>query len=102
MRVFLVGGQILALLAIVAVSLWGKKNLHEEARVRARAGTSGFDWTMNKNTSLLYTPVIGSVVVIGTLAATDPGHAETIAAIGLAILIMLLLAHWSSIKRAAR
>lgn len=102
MRALLVSGQIIVLLAIVAVSLWGRRNLHDEARVRARAGTSGFDWTMKKNTSLVYTPVIGSVVVIGTLAVGDPDNGETIAAIGLAILVMLFLAHRSSIKRAAR
>ncbi len=102
MRDLLVGGQILVLLAMVAVSLWGRNNLHDEARIRARVGLTGFDYTMNKNTSLVYTPAIGSVVVIGTLAVMNSVNAETIAALGLVILVMLLLAHWSAIRRAAR
>ena len=102
MRALLVGGQILVLFAMISVSLWGRKNIHDEARTHARLGTSGVDWSMNKNTSLAYAPAIGSVVVIGTLAISGSDNAEPIAAIGLAILVMLLLAHLSSIRRAAR
>ena len=90
------------LLAMVAASLWGRKNLDDEARVRARVGLTGLDFAMNKNTGLLYTPAIGSVVVIGTLAVVNSVNAEMIAALGLAILVMLLLAHWSAVRRAAR
>ena len=102
MTALYVGGQIVALLAMVAVSVWGQKNLRDEARVPARLGTSGVDWTMNKKTSLRYAPALGCVVVIGTLAILDSDEAETVAAIGLGIVVMLLLAHWSSVKRAAR
>jgi hypothetical protein len=98
----LVGGQILVLAAMVAVSLWGRKNLDEEARIRARVGLTGIDYTMKKRTSLIYTPAIGSVVVIGTLAVMGSTNADTIAALGLGILVMLLWAHWWAIRRAAR
>ena len=87
---------------MVGVSAWGRKHMDDAARVRARVGASGFDWTMSKNTALLYTPVIGLFIVVATLAATDPTDPETLPSIGLAIMVMLLLAHWSSIKRAAR
>ena len=104
LRVFvlLVGAQLLVLVAMVAVSSWGAKNLRDEARVPARLGTSGFDWTMNKKTTLRYAPALGSVVFIGTIAISDSDNPETVAAIGLGILVMLFLAHWSSVKRAAR
>lgn len=102
MYALLVAGQILALLAMVAVSVWGRKSLRDEARIPARLWTTGFDYTMSKNTTLLYTPATGSAIVIGTLALTDSLNAEKIAALGLAILVMLLSAHWSSVRRAAR
>ena len=102
MNVLLVGGQIVVVLAMVAVSLWGRKNLDDDARVNARLGTSGVDWTMKKSTALVYTPAIGSFVLVGTVLALDAGNGEQIAAVGLALLVMLFLAHWWSVKRAAR
>ena len=102
MSALLIAGQLITLLAIVAVSAWGRRKIDEQSRIPARAETTGFDWTMSKTTALLYTPLIGSLVVIGTLLVRDSRSSQTIAALGLAILVVFLLAHWSSVRRAAR
>lgn len=98
----LLAGQLMTLLAMIGVSVWGRKNVDDAARVRARAGLSGLDWTMGKSTALLYTPAIGLFIVVATLVVADPSNRATVALLGLAIMVMLLLAHWSSVKRAAR
>lgn len=98
----IVGAQLLALLGMVAVSVWGRKQIDDQTRIRARLGITGFDYTMSKNTTLIYTPVIGLLIVSATIAIMDSDAPETIAAIGLAIMIIFLLAHWSSVRRAAR
>ena len=98
----LVGAQLLALIAMVAVSVWGRKHIDDETRIRARLSATGFDYTMSKNTTLIYTPLIGLLIVSGTLAVLDSDAPETIASVGLAIMVIFLLAHWSSVKRAAR
>lgn len=102
MSELLVGAQVLALLSMVTVSVWGRKHIDDETRIRARVGTTGFDYTMSKNTTLIYTPVIGLLIVIATLAVMDSDAPETIASIGLAIMVIFSAAHWSSVKRAAR
>jgi hypothetical protein len=102
MDTLLVGGQLLTLLATVGVSVWGRRNVDDAARVRARTGTSGLDYTMSKNTTLIYAPAIGLLIVVATLAVRDSANLATIASIGLAFMVMLLLAHWSSVRRAAR
>ena len=98
----LLGAQVLALLGMVAVSIWGWKHIDPETRIRARAGTSGIDWTMSKKTALVSTPLIGLVVVIGSFATRDSPRGEMGAALGLAVIVIYLLVHWSSIRRAAR
>lgn len=102
MLALLVGAQFLTLLGMVAVSVWGRKHIDEETRTRARVGTTGFDYTKSKNTTLIYTPVIGLLVVSATVAVMDTDAPETIASIGLAIMVFFLAAHWSSVRRAAR
>lgn len=92
----------MALIGMVAVSAWGRKHIDDETRIRARLGTTGFDYTMTKNTTLIYTPLIGLLIVIATLAVMDSDLPETMASIGLAIMVIFLAAHWSSVRRAAR
>ena len=79
----LVGAQVLALVAMVAVSAWGWTRLDPETRIRARTGTSGFDYTMSKNTALLWTPLIGLVVVGATIGLPRSSEHGTIASVGL-------------------
>jgi hypothetical protein len=98
----LLGAQVLVFFGMVAVSLWGWKHLPPEARVRARAGTTGLDWTMSKKTALVSTPLIGLLVVVGTFALRDSPDSDAIASLGLAVIVIYLLVHWSSTKRAAR
>lgn len=98
----LVGAEFLVFLGMVAVSAWGWKHLEPETRIRARGGTSGFDWTMSKNTALLWTPLIGLIVLIGTIALGDESNRVTIAWLGLAVMVIFLIVHWSSMRRAAR
>ena len=101
MFALLVGAQLLVLIAMVAVSAWGRKHIDAETRIPVRLGTTGFDYTKSKNTTLIYAPLIGLIIVISTLAVMDSGTPE-IAAIGLAIMVIFLLAHRSSVRRAAR
>ena len=94
--------QVVTLAAMVAASLWGRTHIDPQTRIRARAGATGIDWTMSKNTALVTSPVIGLIVVLGTLAARGDAEESTIAWLGLSVLVIFLLAHWSSVKRAAR
>ena len=97
MYALLLAGQVVTVIAMAAVSYWGWKNIDPETRIRARDISE--DSTMrSKTTALVWTPAIGLVVLLGTLAVGD----DTIAALGLPILVIFLLAHWSVVKRAAR
>lgn len=99
----LVGAQILALGGMVAVSAWGWKHLAADTRVRRRGDdATGFDWTMNKPTMLLLTPLIGLVAVIVTLTFDDPSSRGMVAGLGLAGMVIFLWTHWSTVRRAAR
>ncbi|MGH2757602.1 MAG: hypothetical protein ACRDI3_07420 [Actinomycetota bacterium] len=57
---------------------------------------------MSKNTTLISTPLIGLWVVIATLTFGDPDNRDTVAGLGLAVMVIFLWAHWSSVRRAAR
>ena len=97
----LIAAEILAWVAMVAVSLWGWRRLPPEARVRARAGATGLDWTMSKNTTLVSTPITGLLVLLGTASLNDSANRDAVAALGFAVMLIFLMAHWSSVKRAA-
>ena len=85
------------MIAIVSLSYWGWRNIDPETRIRARDISR--DSTMrSKTTALLWTPMIGLLVLVGTIAVGD----STIAALGLPVLVIFLLAHWATVKRAAR
>ena len=98
----LLGAQLLLLIGMGAVSAWGWKHVSPEARVAARLGTSGVDWTMSKRTTLLWTPAIGVFIVLTTVATRDSSSAESGAAVGLGLMVFFLAAHWWSVRRAAR
>lgn len=101
MYVLILAGQALAMLLMVAVSYWGSRNIDPEMRIRAR--TIALDSTMrSKRKALVGPPVVGSLVLLGTLAVSDSPNRDTAAALGLGVLLFILLAHWSSVKRAAR
>ena len=102
MVALLAGGQLVVLIAIVAVSAWGWKHIDPETRIRGRTGTSGFDYTMSKKTALLMTPLIGTFVAIATFAVADPANETMGPSLGLAVMVIFLAAHWSSVRRAAR
>ena len=102
MVALLVGAQLLALVAMVAVSAWGWKHIDPETRIRARTGTTGFDYTMSKNTALLWTPLIGLVVVGATIALPRSSEHKTIAWVGLGVMLIFLAVHGYSVRRAAR
>ncbi len=86
---------------MVAVSYWGWRNIDPETRIRARDFTR--DSTMrSKTTALVWTPVVGLVVLLGTLGVSDSSSRDTGAALWLALLVIFLLAHWATVKRAAR
>lgn len=94
-------GQVVTLILIAAVSYWGWRNIDPETRIPARDISR--DSTMrSKTTALVWTPVIGLIVLLGTLAVSDSSSRDTGAALGLALLVFFLLAHWASVKRAAR
>lgn len=97
----LVGAQLLAVIAMLAVSVWGWKHVAPETRVRVRSGPTGIDWTISKNTTLVLTPAIGLVVVIATLMSDERPSRESFAALGLAVMVIFLAAHWSAVRRAA-
>ena len=84
------------------VSAWGRRHIDADTRIRARTGTSGLDYTMGKKTALVYPPLIGVLVVISTLALDDSQNREPIAWVGAGVCIVFLLAHQSSVRRAAR
>jgi len=94
--------QILAFIGMVAVSVWGWIHVPDEARIHARAGTSGFDWTMSKKTTLLWTPSIGALIGVATFSARGSDTGTTIARLGAALMVIFLAAHASSVRRAAR
>ena len=97
MYALLLVGQVVTLIVMIAVSYWGWKNIDPETRIRARDINE--DATMrSKTTALVWTPAIGLLVVLGTLAVGD----STIGSLGLALLVIFLLAHWATVKRAAR
>jgi hypothetical protein len=86
---------------MVAVSVWGWKHVPPERRVQARSGPTGIDFTMSRNTALLSSPLIGLLVVLSTVVLSDSPERETVAGLGLALMLIFLLAHRSSTKRAA-
>ena len=98
----LLGAQVVVLMGMVAVSVWGRKHIDDETRTRARVGLTGFDYTKSKNTTLIYAPVVGLLIVSATVAVIDSDAPETIAGMGLAIMVFFLAAHWSTVRRAAR
>jgi len=103
MFALLVGAQLLALVAMVAVSVWGWKHLEPDTRVRMRGDTTtGLDWTMGRKTILLLRPVVGCMVVIGTLGIRDQPSRELVAGLGAATMVIFLAVHRSSVRRAAR
>ena len=96
----LMAAQVLVLIGMLAASIWGWKNIEPDGRVRVRSGPTGIDWTISKNTTLIMTPAVGLFIVIATLTfrdAPDPGFA----ALGLAVMLIFLAAHWSAVRRAA-
>jgi hypothetical protein len=99
--VLTLAGQVIVVSVMGAVSYWGSKKIDPETRIRAR--TISLDSTMRaRGTALVWPPVIGFVILLGTLAVNDSPNRVTVAALGLGVLLMLLLAHWSTVKRAAR
>jgi hypothetical protein len=101
MTAVLIGAQVLVLAGMVAVSAWGSKHIDPEKRIRVRAGATGIDWTIGKKTALLMVPIIGLIALLATIAA-DPPSRETVGALGLAVMLTFLWAHWYSVKRAVR
>jgi hypothetical protein len=94
-------GQVLALILIGTVSFWGSQKIDPETRIRARDISE--DATMrSKKTALVGPPVVGVVIVLGTLLLNESNSRDTGAALGLVLLVVILLAHWSTVKRAAR
>ena len=96
----LLGAQVLVLAALVAVSIWGWREIPPEARIRARAGATGTDFTLSKTTALLVSPLVGAMVVAAT-ASSDEGNRDSLGSMGLLLLVFLLLAHRSTLRRAA-
>ncbi len=94
--------QLLVLVGMIGVSVWGRSAVPDDARVRARAGATGLDWTMSKITALVSTPIIGALVFLATVVPRDPANEETIAILGVVVMLIFLAAHWSAIKRAGR
>jgi hypothetical protein len=89
------------LLLIGAVSYWGSKKIDPETRIRAR--NISLDSTMRgKKTALVGPPIVGGVIVLGTLLLNDSSTRDTGAGMGLALLVVILLAHWNLVKQAAR
>ena len=94
-------GQVVLVIAMWVTTYWGSRNIHPETRVRAR--TISLDATMRtKRTALVWPPVFGLLVFLGTLAFADSATRNVGAALGLGVLSVLALAHWGTVKRAAR
>jgi hypothetical protein len=101
MYAVVLAGQILVLLVMVTVSYWGWRNIDPETRIRARDISE--DSTMrSKTTTLMWSPIIGLVVVLGTFAVGDSSSRDTAAVLGLGVVLIFLFAHWATVKRAAR
>ena len=96
--ILLVALQVLTLLGMIGISVWGMSRIPDGARLQVRAGPTGIDWSNSKKWSLLKTPVIGSLIVVATLMLQE----VPFAALGLAVMLIFLLAHLSQVKRAAR
>ena len=101
MFALILAGQILALLLMGTISLWGSQKIHPETRIRSRDVSE--DWKMrSKKTALVGPPAVGAVVVLGSFLLNESNTRDTGAALGLALLVVILLAHWNTVKRAAR
>lgn len=101
MFALILAGQVLALLLLGAVSFWGSQQIDPATRIRARDISE--DATMrSKKTALLGPPIVGAVIVVGTFLLNESNSRDTGAALGLVLLVFILLAHWSTVKRAAR
>ena len=96
-----IGVQLLALVGMVAVSVWGWKHLAPDTRIRRRGGTTGIDWTMGKNTTLLLTPLFGLFILLGTVGMLDSSSGELVAWLGVVVMVIFLAAHWSTVRREA-
>ena len=57
---------------------------------------------MSKTTTLVLTPLIGLLVIIGTLGVRDSPSRVTGAWLGVAVMVIFLWVHWYSVRRAAR
>lgn len=102
MTALLLTAQVAVLVAMIAVSWWGRDRIDPDRRIRARSGPTGIDFTMSRNTALLLTPIVGGLIVLAMLAIRDRPDPEPGAALGLVVMIIFFLAHWSSVRRAAR
>lgn len=96
----LIAAQAVAVVAMFGVSLWGWKSIPDDSRVRARVGLS-FDYTMSKTTALVSTPIVGSLYLAASLAVRDSTE-EPFAWLGLAVMLIFLASHLSTVRRAAR
>ncbi len=102
MSEWLLVAQLILVVAMIGVSWWGATRVDPDARIRARAGTTGIDWTMSKTSALFVTPAAGFLVLLGTFLLRDSINRDTVSLIGGLILVFLLLAHISTLRRAAR
>lgn len=94
-------GQALVVLLMATVSYWGSKRIDPETRIRAR--TISLDSTIrSKKMALVAPPLVGFVVFLGTLGVNDSPNRDTGSVLGLGVLVVLLLAHRGTVKRAAR
>ena len=98
----LLAAQLVVLAALVAVSVWGWKEIPRDARIPTRAGLSGVDFKMGKTTALISTPIIGVLVVAASASASDEEGTSVLPLLGLVLLVFLLLTHLYSVRRAAR
>ena len=94
--------QLLLFAGMIGVSWWGATRVDPNSRFTARAGATGMDWTMSKSSALFVPPAVGFLILLGTFWLRDSDNKDTIAVIGALILIFVLLAHASTVRRAAR
>ncbi|HJR45944.1 MAG TPA: hypothetical protein VJ927_10105 [Actinomycetota bacterium] len=99
MDLLLLGGQVIALVVMFAISVWGWRRIPADARVR-RSDDSGLDLKLGKTAVLASTPLVGLLVVVAT-ASSDPVNRDSLAVAGLALMGFLLFAHAVSVRRAA-